>query len=186
MVKDLLDQVDPKMTKAVEHYEHELQGLRTGRASGTLVEGITVEMYGQTTPVRQVATINTPDARTISITPWDKSALPLIEKAIRDTQSLGLSPVSDGNTIRLNIPPLTEERRKEIVKQLGEKTEACYIALRNVRHDALSEARKQEKAKQATQDDLKWAEAELNKKMEKFKSQVAQIEKSKTAEIMAI
>ena len=186
MVRDLISQVEPKMNKAVEHYQADLSSLRTGRASASLVEGLSVEMYGQVTPLRQVASINTPDVRTIAITPWDKSALPLIEKSIRDSQSISFSPVNDGNTIRLSIPPLNEERRREIVKQLGEKTESCYIALRNVRHEALSEVRKLEKEKQATQDDVKWAESELNKKMDTVRAKVAQIEKDKTADIMEI
>jgi ribosome recycling factor len=186
MVRQILTEVEPKMAKAVEHFEQELRSLRSGRASTALVEGVAVEMYGQTLPLKQVATIAAPDYRTIAITPWDKSAIASIEKAIRDNKALGLNPSNDGSTVRVNIPPLTEERRREIVKQLGEKTEACHIALRNVRHEALSDARKLEKQKQATQDDLKWAESELNKKMEQYRAQVTQLEKAKAQEIMEL
>lgn len=186
MVREVIGQVDAKMAKTTEHYEADLRGLRSGRASSGMVEGVLVEVYGQSMPLKQVATITTPDARSIAITPWDKNSLASIEKSLRENQSLGLAPMNDGNTIRINIPPLTEERRQQIVKQLREKTEACHIALRNIRHEALGEARKLEKAKQATQDDLKWAEAELNKKMEQFRGQVTAIEQAKEKEILEI
>jgi ribosome recycling factor len=112
--------------------------------------------------------------------------MPSIEKAIRESQSLGLNPSSDGNTIRLNIPPMTEERRKEILKQLGEKVEQANISLRNARHEVLAEAKKLEKDKQATQDDLKFAEAELNKKIDLYKGKIDIIAKAKEQEIMTV
>lgn len=186
MVRDLVTQVDAKMAKALDHYETDLRGLRSGRASTGMVEGVLVEVYGQSLPLKQVATITTPDPRSIAITPWDKQSLAGIEKSLRENQSLGLTPMNDGNTIRINIPPLSEERRQQIVKQLREKTEACHIALRNIRHEVLSEVRKQEKAKQATQDDVKWAETELNKKMEQLRGQVGGIEQAKEKEILEI
>ncbi|HSH31751.1 MAG TPA: ribosome recycling factor [Candidatus Saccharimonadales bacterium] len=186
MVRPLVAAADPKMDKALEHFSEELKGLRTGRASTALVEGLMVESYGQKLPFKQVASINTPDARTIAITPWDRSVLPAIEKVIRETQSLGLNPNNDGATIRLNIPPLTEERRRDLVKALGDKAEACHIALRNIRHDVLGEVKKLEKDKQATQDDVKFAETELNKKIDQYRARIDLIEKAKAAEIMQV
>jgi ribosome recycling factor len=186
MVTDLVQSADPKMQKALEHLQEDLKGLRTGRASVGLVDSVVVEYYGQTMSLKQLATIGTPDAKTIAITPWDRNAMEPIEKAIRDTQSLGLTPNNDGNTIRLNIPALTEERRKEIVKALGEKVEQCRIAMRNIRHEILNEVKKLEKDKQATADDAKFAEQELNKKMEKYQAGIVEVEKAKEKEIMEI
>lgn len=186
MIDSLLADADPKMLKATEHLREELASLRTGRASAALVEGITVDMYGQHMPLKSVATISTPDVRTIAITPWDPNALAPVEKAIRETQSLGLTPNNDGHTIRLNIPPLTEERRREIVKGLGEKVEGCRIAIRNIRHELLNEAKKLEKAKSATQDDVKYAEEQLNKKIDRFQDQIDEIARAKEAEIMEV
>jgi ribosome recycling factor len=186
MVKDLINAAAPKLDKALEHLEIEIGSLRTGRANVSLVDGITIEVYGQTMPLKQVATISTPDARTISVTPWDRGNLSTIEKAIRESQSLGLNPSNDGAIIRLNIPPMTEERRKEIVKQLGVKVEECHIALRNIRHDVLGEVKKLEKAKEATQDDAKFAENELNKKLDQYKAKIETIAKTKEQEILAV
>ena len=186
MVRDLINSVDSKMDKALEHLGEELKTLRTGRATPALVDGIMVESYGQVVPLKQVASINTPDARQIAITPWDRSLMPAIEKAIRDSQSLGLTPNNDGTAIRLNIPPLTEERRRDIVKQVGEKVEQCHIAMRNIRHEVLNDIKKLERDKQATQDDVKFAEAELNKKIDQFKAKISELEKAKTAEIMQV
>jgi ribosome recycling factor len=186
MIRAIVDSANAKMDKAVAHLEEDLKSLRTGRASTALVESIMVDQYGQMTPLKAVATLSTPDAHTIAVTPWDRTTMPSIEKAIRESQSLGLNPSSDGNTIRLNIPPMTEERRKEILKQLGEKVEQANISLRNARHEVLAEAKKLEKDKQATQDDLKFAEAELNKKIDLYKGKIDIIAKAKEQEIMTV
>ena len=187
MVRELLTTANPKMDKALEHLAQDLATLRTGRASIVMVEGIMVEQFGQTMPLKAVASLSTPDARTIAITPWDKSLTPVIEKAIRETQSLvGLNPNSDGNIIRLNIPQMTEERRHEIVKSLREKIEKCHIALRNIRHAVLNDVKKLEKGKSATQDDVKFAEEELNKKIDQYREKIDQIARAKEAEIMAV
>lgn len=186
MVPDLVKAAEPKMDKALEHLQQELSALRTGRASVALVDGLTMDYYGQTMQIKQLATIGTPDARTIAITPWDRNALPVIEKAIRDSQSLGLTPNNDGTNIRLNIPPLTEERRRDIVKTLGDKVEQCRIALRNIRHEVLNEVKRMEKDKTATTDDVKFAEQQLNKKMEEYQGKIEGIEAAKAAEIMQV
>src|SRR4051812_33044248 len=122
--RDLLKAAEPKMTKALEHLREELNALRTGRASVIMVDGLMVDYYGQPMQLKQLATIGTPDSRTIAITPWDRNAMDPIEKSIREAHSLGLTPNNDGHTIRLNIPPMTEERRRDVVKQLGDKAEA--------------------------------------------------------------
>lgn len=184
--RELVDSAEPKMAKALEHLREELNSLRTGRASVVMVDGITVDYYGQSMQLKQLATIGTPDARTIAITPWDRNAMDPVEKAIRDSQSLGLMPNNDGHTIRLNIPMMTEERRREVVKQLGEKVESCHVTLRNMRHEILNDVKKLEKDKLATQDDVKFAEQELNKKMDACKSKIDEIEAAKTAEIMQV
>ncbi len=186
MVPDLVKSAEPKMDKALEHLQDELTSLRTGRASVSLVDSVVVDYYGQTMQIKQLATIGTPDARTIAITPWDRNALPVIEKAIRDSQSLGLTPNNDGTNIRLNIPPMTEERRHEVVKGLGEKVEACRITLRNIRHDILNEVKRMEKDKEATTDDVKFAEQQLNKKMDEYQAKIETIEQAKTTEIMQV
>jgi len=174
------------MDKALEHLAEELGGLRTGRASSALVDNIVVEYYGLTQPLKVVASINTPDARTIAITPWDKGAMTAVEKAIRETPSLGLNPNNDGSTIRLNIPALTEERRREIVKALGIKVEDCRIALRNIRHDALKEVQRLVKDKELTRDDEIFAEGELNKKIDQYQKKIEELEAAKTKELMAV
>lgn len=185
-VSDLVKTVDAKFDKALEHLDGELSGLRTGRASTALVDGLNVDVYGQQMNLKSVATVSTPDAKTISITPWDRANLEPIEKMLRENHSLGLTPNNDGHTIRLNIPPLTEERRRDIVKSMGVHIEAAHIAMRNTRHEILKEAKKLEANKEATQDDIKWTEEELNKKMDLYKGKVQALEQAKTAEIMTV
>jgi ribosome recycling factor len=186
MVRPIIDAATPKMEKALEHLAAEMNSLRTGRATTALVDNLTVESYGTPQPLKALATINTPDARTIAISPWDKTLLPAIEKAIRENSSLGLNPSNDGSVIRLNIPAMTEDRRREVVKSLGAKIEDCRIALRNIRRDALDDVKRLEKDKQATQDDVKFAETELNKKIEQFQKRIEEMEDTKTQEIMSV
>jgi len=186
MVRSVVDAAGPKMEKALTHLADELGSLRTGRASVGLVDGVVVEHYGARQPLKAMASINTPDAKTIAITPWDKTALAPIEKALRETPALGLNPMNDGHVIRLNIPPLTEDRRREIVKSLGGKVEECRIALRNIRHDVLGDVKRLEKDKQITQDDVKFAETELNKKIDQFQKRIEELEATKSKEIMEV
>jgi len=186
MQSDLIDAAKTRMDRAIEHLEAELHGLRTGRASTALVDGLQVESYGSLQPLKAVASINVPDARSLAITPWDKSLLPVIEKVIRETPSLGLNPTNDGNVIRLAIPPMTEERRRDLTKVLGQKVEDSRVSLRNARHEALAEAKKQERAGQATQDDLKHLETELTKVIDTYQKRIEAIQVAKAAEIMEI
>ena len=186
MVTQIVKAADPRMEKAVEHLNESLGSLRTGRAQTALVENLTVEQYGQQMMLKTVATISTPDAKTISISPWDKNLVQPIEKMLRETSSLGLNPSSDGNVVRLNVPPMTEERRREIVKDLGQKVEQANISLRQIRHDVLNEVKKMEKNKEATQDDVRFAEQELNKKIDEFKKKIDELAKAKETEIMTV
>jgi ribosome recycling factor len=185
-VPQIVKTASPRMDKALQHFEADLTSLRTGRATTGMVENITVEQYGQMTPLKAVATINTPDAQTIAINPWDKNLVAAIEKTLRETPSLGLNPSSDGNVVRLNVPPMNEERRREIVKELGAKAEQAQIALRQIRHDVLNEVKKLEKAGNATQDDAKYAETELNKLIETYKRRIDEITAAKQTDIMTV
>jgi ribosome recycling factor len=185
-IPQLVKTATPRMDKAIEHLEEDLRSLRTGRATTALVENLTVEQYGAQTPLKAVATIATPDARTIAISPWDKNLVAPIEKMLRENQSLGLNPSSDGNVVRLSVPPMTEERRREIVKDLGTKVEQCNITLRQVRHDVLNEVKKREKAGSATQDDAKYAETELTKLIETYKKRIDELARAKETEIMTV
>ena len=186
MIRTLVDSAGPKMEKALGHFAEDLKSLRTGRASTAMLDGVMVEMYGVVQPLKAVASVNAPDGRTLAVTPWDKSQLGVIEKAIREHQSLGLNPSNDGSVVRMNIPPLTEERRREIVKSLGGKVEDCRIVLRNIRHEVLNEVKRLEKSKEATSDDVKFAETELNKKIDQFQRRIDEIEAAKTKEIMEV
>ena len=185
-MEPIIAKANPKMDKAVDHLQDSLRAIRTGRASTGILEGLTVEQYGQIMPLKAVATLSTPDAHTIAISPWDKSLMPVIEKTIRESQSLGLNPSNDGIVIRLNIPPMTTERREQLTKQVGENIEACHVALRSVRHELLDEARRAEKTGTATQDDLKYVETELNKKIDSYRVKLEEIRKAKVAEIMEV
>jgi ribosome recycling factor len=186
MVRTLVETAGPKMEKAIEHFAEDLKTLRTGRASTAILDGVIVEYYGVPQPLKSVAAVNTPDARTIAVTPWDKGALASIEKAIRENQALGLNPSNDGNVIRLAVPPMTEDRRREVVKAMGAKVEECRIALRNIRHDILNDVKRMEKSKEATPDDVKFAETELNKRIEKCQQKIDELEAAKAREIMEV
>jgi ribosome recycling factor len=185
-IPELVKTATPRLDKAVEHLGEELRSLRTGRATTALVENLTVESYGQQVPLKAVASISTPDAHTIAIGPWDKNLVGVIEKMLRENQALGLNPASDGNVVRLNVPPMTEERRREIVKELGIKLEQCHIGLRQVRHDILNEVKRRQKDGQATQDDAKFAEAELGKLVDGYKKRIDELARAKETEIMTV
>lgn len=186
MVRTLVDAAGPKMEKAVVHFGEELKTLRTGRASVSMLDGVTVEAYGTPQPLKAVASVNAPDGRSLAVAPWDKSMIGPIEKAIRENQTLGLNPSNDGNVVRMTIPPMTEERRREVVKSLGGKVEECRIALRNIRHEVLNEVKRMEKSKEATQDDVKFVETELNKKIDQYQKRIDELEAAKTKEIMEV
>lgn len=173
------------MHKAVEALQHELATVRTGRASVGLVDHLKVEYYGTPTPLLQLATIATPDARLITITPFDKGALGTIEKAIQKSD-LGLTPSNDGSVIRLSIPPLTEERRKELAKHVRKRVEEARVAVRNVRRDVHEHLRKLEHDHVISQDDLKRSENELQKLTDEQIKEIDRIGNEKEQEVLTV
>jgi ribosome recycling factor len=167
MLKDLYSETRNHMQKALEALEHHLSTLRTGRANPAILSNIRVEYYGTPTPLNQVGTVSSPDARTLMVQSWDASALKDIEKAIRDSD-LGLNPTNKGDALYISIPPLTEERRKDLVKTVRHYAEEAKIAVRNARREAIDRAKKMEKDKAVSEDDLKKAEAEIQKITDDF------------------
>lgn len=179
--KDMKD----KMEKAIDAFHRELVKLRTGRASLAILDGVKVDYYGTATLLNQLATMSVPESRLITIQPWDISVLGSIEKAIK-VADLGLNPTNDGKIIRLSIPPLTEERRKEIVKVAKKAAEDCKIAIRNMRRDANEEVKKLEKDKTISQDDLKKFQNQIQEITDKYTARIDDILKHKEKEIMEV
>lgn len=175
-----------KLSGAVEHLQNELKKIRTGRANAGMLDSVTVDAYGSQMPLNQVATIATPDAQLLQITPFDPNNLQAIAAAIRNNQSLGLNPADDGRVVRVPIPPLTEERRRDLVKQIGEKVEESMIAMRNIRHDLLKSADAAKKDKSISEDDVKRIEKQVDDLMTQQKQAVDQLAKAKEAELMTI
>jgi ribosome recycling factor len=175
-----------KFKKAVEHFDEELKKIRTGRAHPGMLDGVMVTAYGTSMPLIQVGTVTAPEATLLQITPFDPSNLQAIAAAIRDNPSLGLNPSDDGRVVRVPIPALTEERRREIVKQLGGKVEDCMIALRGVRHDAMDLINEAKKDKDISEDDAKRFSGSIEELMNKQKQVVDIATKTKEAEIMTV
>lgn len=159
---DIKNDAKTRMEKSFESLKGDFSGLRAGRAHASLLDGIMVEAYGSPTPLSQVGTVSVPDARTLSVSVWDKGIAKAVEKAIRESD-LGLNPVSDGQLIRIPIPPLSEERRKELVKVAGKYSEQAKVAVRNVRRDALDGVKKLKKDNAISEDDEKKYENEIQK-----------------------
>jgi len=185
MATDIFSETEHRMQQAVESLQRELTTIRTGRASPTLVERLVVEYYGAPTPLQQMAAIHAADSRTITIQPWDKKAISDIERAIQKSD-LGLNPNNDGNIIRLIIPALTEERRKEMVKILHKKVDEAKVAVRNVRRDAHDKLREQEKAKQISEDDLKRSTERLQKLTDKYIDEMDKVGQAKEREVLEV
>jgi ribosome recycling factor len=183
MVKEVLDRTEAAMKRGVEAAGREFAGVRTGRASAALLQGITVDCYGATTPLMQVATIGTPETRLITIQPWDQSLVPAIEKAILKSD-LGITPSSDGRIIRISIPPLTEERRKELVRIVRRMGEEGRVAIRNVRRDANERLKTLEKQKKITEDDLKKGTESIQKLTDKYIKELDMALANKEKEIL--
>ncbi len=180
----LLDAED-RMEKAVGAQERDFSKLRTGRASTALVDGIKADYYGTPTPISQMASVSVPDSRTVSIQPWDKGGISIIEKAILKSD-LGLTPINDGKVIRIMIPPLTEDRRKELVKVARKYTEDAKVAVRNVRRDANDSLKKLEKDKAISEDEQKKASEDVQKLTDKFVAKADKKCAAKEKEIMEI
>ncbi len=184
-IETILLDAEDRMEKAMNALEREFAKLRTGRASTSLVDGIKADYYGTPTPISQMASVAVPDSRTITIQPWDKGGIAVVEKAILKSD-LGLTPVNDGKIIRISIPPLTEERRKELVKVSRKYGEEAKVAVRNVRRDANDSLKKLEKDKTITEDEQKKAEADVQKLTDKFVGEVDKKCAAKEKEIMDI
>jgi ribosome recycling factor len=183
-VKNLLSETRAQMSKALEHFEFELSKIRTGRASASMLDGIEVNAYGAMTPLYQVGNISTPDARSLTIQPWDASVMAEIEKAILKA-NIGITPQNDGKLIRLNIPPMTEERRKDLVKNTKGEAEKCRISLRTIRKDANEKVKKFLKDG-LTEDAAKKAETDIQNLTNDFSSKVDKHLELKEKEIMTV
>ncbi len=184
MQQQILKTCEEKMKAGLEHLNTELTGVRSGRANGGLVDSIKVNVYGAETPLKAIATISTPDAKTIQIQPWDGSNLAAIEKAISEKQSLGLTPNNDGHVIRLNVPPMSEETRSQMVKLIHEKAEQASISLRNARHEAINDAKSAEKSKDLSRDDLTKLEKDVTSLIDNYQKQINDLVSAKESELM--
>ena len=180
--RELLQDADSRMRKTNAALERELASIRTGRASPALVEKLKVEYYGVPTPLDQLATITSPEARLLVIQPWDRASVVAVEKALLKSD-LGLTPASDGHVVRLSIPPLTEERRNELVKIVRKRVEESRISLRNVRRDVLEELRKLEKEGSISQDDSKRSQTELQNLTDKHLEDINHLGETKEKEV---
>ncbi len=177
--------VEGHMQKAVEATQRSFNTIRTGRASTSLLDRVTVDYYGAPTPIKSLANINTPDGSTIAIQPFDKTSLGAIEKAI-SLSDIGLTPNNDGTVIRLNIPPLTTERRKELAKQAGKYSEEGKVSIRNIRRDGIDEVKKQEKSSDISEDEAKGLQEKIQKLTDKYIAKVEQVLAEKEKDIMTV
>ena len=184
LTKKQLDDAKLNMDKAIDHCDSELIKIRAGKAMPSMLDGITVDYYGTPTPLTQVGTVNTPDARTLVVQPWEKSLIIPIEKAIKDA-NIGLNPQNDGIVIRLNVPPLTEERRRDLVKKVKEEAERGRIAVRNIRKD-VNEKIKKSKAEGISDDEIKDGEAEVQKLTDAYIIKVDKLAELKEKDIMTV
>jgi ribosome recycling factor len=185
MIADITKDAATRMQKAMDALHHNLDSVRTGRASPTLVERIQVDYYGTSTPLNQLAGISVPEPRMIVIQPWDRGAMGPIEKAIMQSD-IGITPNNDGQVIRLNIPMLTEERRKQLVKVVHSTVEDSKVAVRNVRRDALSSARDLVKAKEIGEDEERTAQQEIENLAKKYVDEADRIGKAKEHEVLEV
>ncbi len=184
-MEDVLSQANEKMTKTIAATKREMATIRTGRANPALVENIKVDYYGSPTPLNQISTISVPEARVLAIQPWDRQAVGEIQKAIQKSD-LGINPSSDGTTIRLVIPPLTQDRRQELVKVVKKRVEEGRVALRNIRRDLVEELRSAQKRKEISEDEEKRMADQLQKVTDSYVSQVEHIGHEKETEVMEI
>ncbi|MBX4186659.1 MAG: ribosome recycling factor [Candidatus Doudnabacteria bacterium] len=182
---DAIDRKQPEFAKVVDHLKSELSTLRTGRANASLVEHLSVDYYGAATPLLTIAQISIPEPRQIAIQPYDKNALKDIEKAVQ-ASNLGINPVNDGNYIRLTIPQMTEERRKDLVKIVGQMEERARVSIRNVREEVWKEIQKLEKDGKISEDDMRAGKEELQKVVDKFNDEIHKISEAKEKEVLTI
>jgi len=185
MIDDVYQNTERKMHRAVEVLQHDLGAVRTGRASPALLEKVQVDAYGAAMPLTGLATITVPEPRMLVIQPWDKKMLPAIEKAIQKSD-LGLTPNSDGSVVRLSLPALNEERRRDLVKQVHKRVEEARVAVRNCRRDAVDDLRKAEKEEHLPEDQVKRAQDRLQKLTDELIRQVDEVGRRKEGEVMEI
>jgi len=185
MLKQILKETEDKMHKAVEVLRNELARIRTGKATTALLDGIKIDYYGSLVPLSQAATVSVSDSHTLAVQPWEKALIPVIDKAIQ-AANLGLNPVSDGNVVRVPIPALNEERRKELVKLVKKFAEEGKISIRNVRRDGIEHLKKAEKAEHVSEDERKRAETDTQKHTDKFIKDIDALVAMKEKEIMEV
>ncbi|MBP7460805.1 MAG: ribosome recycling factor [Candidatus Delongbacteria bacterium] len=185
MIKAILEQEELKMKKAIDHLRKEFLSVRSGKASVSLIENIRVDYYGNNVPLSQVASIHAPDPRTLTVNPWEKNLIQIIEKAILQS-SLGLNPSNDGVLIRIPVPSPTEERRRDYVKIAHKMAEDCKVAIRNVRRDGINKLKQDEKAKTISEDDSKKAQKKLQDYTDEFIKEIDELTLKKEKEIMEV
>ena len=185
MIKKLMDDADRRMKKSIESFQSDLSRVRTGRAHPSLLEHIVVEYYGAETPISQAASVSVEDARTLTVTAWDATLVPLIEKAILESD-LGLNPSTAGTVIRVPIPALTEERRKSLVKLIKAEAEKAKVAVRNIRRDSISKLKELKKAKDISEDEERGADTTVQKLTDSHVKSIDDIISNKEQEILAI
>ncbi|MFN7161470.1 MAG: ribosome recycling factor [Fimbriimonadales bacterium] len=181
----LFKDAEERMKHAIEHLRQDLAGYRTGRANPAMVERIMVDYHGTPMQLQHLASITVPEPRQLLIQPWDQSAVPAIEKAIQRSE-LGVNPVSDGRTLRITLPPLTEERRKDLIKQVHKRAEEGRVAIRNIRRDLHEHLRQMQKNKQISEDELKRYEQQMEKLTQKYIEEVDKLQKAKDEELMEV
>ena len=182
---EVISTVDQKMSKSIESLKNALAKIRTGRASTGLLEHIQVDYYGNPTPISQVAALGLADSRTVTVTPWEKNMISVVEKAVRDSD-LGLNPATQGNVIRVPMPALTEERRKDLVKVVKSEGEDSKIAIRNLRRDGNEQLKKMTKDKLISEDDERRSQEDIQKKTDRFVAEVDKLVQEKEKEIMTV
>lgn len=185
MIADVKKTTEAKMKKSIEALKNDLAKVRTGRAHAGILDHVTVDYYGTPTPVPQLANVTLLDARTIGVTPWDKKLAPAIEKAIRDSD-LGLNPASMGETVRVPMPPLTEERRKDLIKVVHKEAENARVAVRNVRRDAIHQLKDLLKQKKVAEDEERRAQDDVQKLTDRHIAEIEKVLQAKEADLMAI
>lgn len=185
MATDVIADAERRMQKAVDAAQHDFATLRTGRANPVILENIKVDYYGTPTPLNQLAGISVPEPRQLLVTPWDRNIINTVLKAIQSSD-VGLTPMSDGNVIRMNVPPLTEERRRDLIKQLHRKSEEHKVAVRNIRRDANEHLKAQEKSSEITEDDLKHDQSEVQKLTDRYIGEIDQLTSAKEAELREV
>jgi len=185
MISDVKKTADQKMHRSIETLKADLAKIRTGRAHTGLLDHIHVDYYGTSMPLSQVANVTLADPRTIGVQPWEKKMIPVVEKAIRDSD-LGLNPATSGDMIRVPMPPLTEERRKELIKVVHKEAEAAKVAVRNVRREANEQLKKLSKDKQCSEDEERRAHEDLQKLTDRFIAEIDKLLQTKESDLMAI